>query len=140
MNRTRRFAIFFAAAATMTVLLLLTRSAAVDDTESKGWAWLPGNRVISSVLERIDAQGKAHPKVIKFTAYADSSMKALGVTRLEVIHNLRDGDVEFSHDKSKPRNNPKRYYISEEILGVTYFVVAEIQRTHTEIIEFGKAD
>ena len=89
------------------------------------------------ILDQPLADGKVIPRAFEFTAAADSSIQANGVTQMEVRHYLREGDVVLSHPKSFPRNTPKQYYITQEINRGNYFVVVEVHKNYSLVTEFG---
>lgn len=140
MTKGRRFFIFFSSAGIMTLFLIFTLSVREDKPLKKYMEWLPNNRVLSMILERTDAQNKVYPKHIEFLDSANQAIQTHNVTELEVIHALKDGDVEFSHDRTKPRINPKEYYILIEINGEEYYTLARVFTGRSEIFQFGKVD
>ena len=57
------------------------------------------------------------------------------MTKLEILHALKDGDVEFRHNLSKPRERPKQYYILIEINDSEYSLLAKIHPSYSEIVQ-----
>lgn len=92
------------------------------------------------ILERTDAQNKVYPKHVEFLDSTVNAIDEFGITQLEVLHALKDGNVEFSHDRTKPRQSPKEYYVLVEINDIEYFVMARVFVGRSEIFEIGKAD
>lgn len=140
MTKGRRFFIFFSSAGIMTLFLIFTLSVREDKPLEKYSEWLPNNRVISMILERKGAQNKVYPKQIEFLDSAIQAADKYGITQLEITHALKEGDVEFSHARSKPRQNPKEYYVLLEINGEEYFTLARIFTGRSELFQFGKVD
>lgn len=123
----------------MTAFLLFTLSVRKDKPLEKYMNWLPNPKVISMLTEIRNAQNKVYPKKIEFIDSVLTKLNKLQITELEVKHALRDGDVEFSHDLSKPRASPKQYYVLIEINNLEYFLVARSYIGRTEIFLLGKA-
>ncbi len=140
MTKGRRFFIFFSSAGIMTLFLIFTLSVREDKPLDKYMEWLPNNRVLSMILERTDAQNKVYPKHVEFLDSTVNAIDEFGITQLEVLHALKDGNVEFSHDRTKPRQSPKEYYVLVEINDIEYFVMARVFVGRSEIFEIGKAD
>jgi hypothetical protein len=136
MNRKRRFFIFFASATLMSFFIYFSLAVRQDDPLKKWGQWMPSNKVKAMILDRETASGTV-PRVIDFTEGAKTKMNSLNISELEVQHGLRDADVKFSHEKTKPRENPKKYYLTEEINKTPYFVVVEVSRQYSTVIEFG---
>lgn len=122
----------------MTAFLIFTLSVREDRPLDKYMEWLPNNKVLSMILEVRDAQGNVYSKKINYSDTASQQMVDLNITPLELQHALKDGDVEFSHEKSKPRSKPKQYYILVEINNLEYFTVVTLKNNQTLITEFGK--
>lgn len=89
------------------------------------------------ILDHPTASGQILARPFKYSPEADSALSDLKVNKVEVRHYLRDGNVVLSHDKTKPRENPKQYYIEEEINRKDYFVVVAIYPSYTLVKEFG---
>lgn len=140
MTKGRRFFIFFSSAGIMTLFLIFTLSVREDKPLDKYMEWLPNNRVLSMILERTDAQNKVYPKHVEFLDSTVNAIDEFGITQLEVLHALKEGNVEFSHDRTKPRQSPKEYYVLVEINDIEYFVMARVFVGRSEIFEIGKAD
>ena len=140
MTRGKRFFIFFSSAGIMTAFLLFTLSVREDKPLETYMAWTPNNKVISMITERITAQNKVYPKRIDFVDSAVTALDELELTKLEVLHALKDGNVEFSHDLSEPRSNPKKYYILLEINDQDYYVVVRVLTGYSEIFMLGKVE
>tara|TARA_Y100001934_G_scaffold281197_1_gene390133 strand:- start:5695 stop:6075 length:381 start_codon:yes stop_codon:yes gene_type:complete len=124
----------------MSAFLLFTLSVRKDKPLEKYLSWLPNAKVISMLTEMKNAQNKTYPKRIDFVESALSALDSLNITELMVKHALKDGDVEFSHDLSKPRANPKQYYVLIEINDIEYFIVAKSYLSTTEIFILGKVE
>lgn len=124
----------------MTLFLIFTLSVREDKPLDKYMEWLPNNRVLSMILERTDAQNKVYPKHVEFLDSTVNAIDEFGITQLEILHALKDGNVEFSHDKTKPRQSPKEYYVLVEINDIEYFVMARVFVGRSEIFEIGKVD
>ena len=124
----------------MTLFLIFTLSVREDKPLDKYMEWLPNNRVLSMILERTDAQNKVYPKHVEFLDSTVNAIDEFGITQLEVLHALKEGNVEFSHDRTKPRQSPKEYYVLVEINDIEYFVMARVFVGRSEIFEIGKAD
>ncbi len=140
MTKGRRFFIFFSSAGIMTLFLIFTLSVREDKPLDKYMEWLPNNRVLSMILERTDAQNKVYPKHVEFLDSTVNAIDEFGITQLEILHALKDGNVEFSHDRTKPRQSPKEYYVLLEINDIEYFVMARVFVGRSEIFEIGKVD
>lgn len=121
----------------MSLFIFFSLSVRPDDPLKKWSQWFPSNKVKAMVLDREVATGETVPKNIIYSDAASESLKCLSISELEVRHHLRDGDVQFSHEKTKTREKPKKYYIEETINKKQYFVVVEINQTHSFITEFG---
>ncbi|MFT6715480.1 MAG: hypothetical protein ACJA0Q_000107 [Saprospiraceae bacterium] len=139
MNRKRRFFIFFASAGLMCFFIYFTLAVRQDDPLKKWGQWMPGNKVKAMILDRETASGTL-PKRIYYNDQVKEKMERLNISALEIQHNLRDANVEFSHEKTKPRETPKRYYLIETINKTPYFVVVEVSKQHSTVIEFGKLE
>ncbi len=137
MDRKRRFFIFFASAGLMCIFIYFTLAVRPDDPLGKWGQWLPSNKVKAMILDRETATGKV-PKKINYSEQAKKVMNELHVSELEVSHNLRAASVKFSHEKTKPRETPKVYYLVEKINKISYFVVVQVYRQYSTISEFGK--
>ncbi|MBL57293.1 MAG: hypothetical protein CMP61_08900 [Flavobacteriales bacterium] len=137
MTRGRRFFIFFSSAGIMTFFLLFTLSLRKDKPLEKYMSWLPNNKVISMVLEWRNAVNETYPKKIIFLEKAQDELEKLKLTQLEVTHALKDGDVEFMHDLTLPRQTPKQYYILIEINEIEYYTLVHVFPGKSEIIDFG---
>ncbi len=137
MTKGRRFFIFLSSAGIMTFFLLFTLSVREDKPLEKYMEWLPNNRVISMILERKDAQNKSFPKRVDFLEKAQIGMTDNNLTQLEVLHALKSGDVEFSHDSTKAQAKPKQYYVLIEVNEVEYYVLAQVHPNYSDIIEIG---
>lgn len=140
MTKGRRFFIFLSSAGIMTFFLFFTLSVRKDKPLDKYMEWLPNTRVVSMILERTDAQRKVYPKKVEFTTSASQKITDLNLTKLEVLHALKEGDVEFFHDSTFAREKPKQYYVLVEINDEDYFTIAQIHTGYSEITNFGKAD
>jgi len=136
MNRKRRFFIFFASATLMSFFIYFSLAVRQDDPLKKWGQWMPSNKVKAMILDRETASGTV-PRIIDFSEEAKYKMNVLNISELEVQHGLRDADVKFSHEKTKPRENPKKYYLTEKINKNSYFVVVEVSRQYSTVIEFG---
>lgn len=107
------------------------------DNPLKKWGqWFPGNKVKAMILDRETAAGSV-PRRIYYSDQAKAKMDCLNISELEVQHNLRDAAVKFSHEKTKPREDPKKYYLTETINKVSYFVVVEVSKQYSTVAEFG---
>ena len=137
MSRRRRFFIFFASAGLMSAFIFFSLSVREDRPLDKWLQWLPENKIKAMILDQPLADGKMIPRAFEYTASADSAIAENGITRMEVRHYLRAGDVVLSHEKSLPRNTPKQYYIEEEINHKRFFVVIEVHRNYSLVTEFG---
>lgn len=121
----------------MTIFLLFTLSVREDKPLQKYMSWLPNNKVLSMVLEWKNAMHESFPKRIEFLDMAQEGLKKHKLTELEITHALKDGDVEFMHDLTLPRQNPKQYYILIEINDVEYYTLVQVFKGRSEIIELG---
>ena len=65
------------------------------------------------------------------------SLESNGVTRLELLHALKNGDVELFHQLTHPRAKPKSYYVDIEINDKPFGIIAVITTGYTEITSFG---
>lgn len=137
MTRKRRFFIYFASFGMMSAFLLFTLSVRPDQPLKRWASWLPENKVIAMILELPSVTEKPLPKEVRFSDDALTSMKTEGITELEVYHNIREADVDFSHEKTKARATPKEYYLTEEINRSSYYIVVKLFPKYSEIIEFG---
>lgn len=135
MTKGRRFFIFFSSAGMMTAFLFFTLSVREDKPLEKYSEWFPNDRVISMITEMRNAQNKVYPKRIDFIDSAAIALNSLKLTKLEVLHALKDGDVEFRHNLSKPRQRPKQYYILIEINDSEYSLLAKIHPSYSEIVQ-----
>lgn len=140
MSKRRRFFIFLSSAGIMTFFLFFTLSVREDKPLDKYMEWLPNTRVISMILERKDAQRKVYPKKVDFTTQATQKIAQFDLTKLEVLHSLQEGDVEFFHDSTFARQKPKQYYVLVEINDKDYFTIAQVHQGYSEIVNFGKVD
>jgi hypothetical protein len=140
MTTGRRFFIFLSSAGIMTAFLLFTLSVRKDKPLEKYLNWLPNPKVISMLTEIKNAQNKVYPKRIEFIDSAINALSTLQLTELEVKHALRDGNVEFSHELSKPRAKPKQYYVLIEINDLEYFLIAKTYIGRTEIFQIGEVN
>lgn len=140
MTKGRRFFIFFSSAGIMTAFLLFTLSVRQDKPLEKYMDWFPNDRVISMITERTNAQNKVFPKRVDFIGSAVTALETFELTKLEVLHALKDGDVEFSHDRTKPRETPRQYYVIIQINDVEYALIAKVQTGYSEISELMKIE
>lgn len=136
MTKGRRFFIFFSSAGIMTFFLLFTLTVREDKPLQKYMSWLPNNKVLSMVLEWKNAVNEFYPKKIIFLEKAKSGLDKYKLTELEVTHALKDGNVEFMHDLTLPRQKPKQYYILIEINDIEYFTLVHVFKRRSEIIDF----
>jgi hypothetical protein len=139
MNKKRRFFIFFASAGIMCFFIYFTLAVRPDNPLKKWGQWLPNNKVITMILDRETAAGSV-PRRIYYSDAAKVKMDCHNISELELLHNLRNGDVEFSHEKTKPRENPKKYYVIETINKADYYVVVGVSKQYSTVLEFGKLD
>jgi len=139
MNKKRRFFIFFSSAGLMSLLIYFTLAVRTDDPLKKWGQWFPGNKVKAMILDRETASGTV-PRKIYYSKIAERKMECLNISALEVLHNLRDADVEFSHKKTKPREKPKKYYLTESINKQKYYVLVEVSRQYSTVADFGKVE
>jgi len=137
MKKSKRFFIFFSSAGIMSFFLFFTLSVREDKPLDKYTDWMPGNRVLSLMLERKNPDGKSMAKKIDLLEPVPDSLKSNGITRLELLHALKNGDVQLFHQLSQPRAKPKTYYLDIEINGKSFGIVALINTGYTEIVSFG---
>jgi hypothetical protein len=137
MKKSKRFFIFFSSAGIMSFFLFFTLSVREDKPLDKYTDWMPGNRVLSTMLERKNPNGKSQSKKIDLVEAVPDSLKASGITRLELLHALKKGDVQLFHQLTHPRAKPKTYYVDIEINDRSFGIVALITTGYTEIISFG---
>lgn len=97
--------------------------------------WLPNNRALSMITEWKNATNEVFPKRIEFIDSAVTALNKLELTELEVIHALKEGDVEFSHDRTKAREKPKQYYVLIEINDIEYYLIAKVLKGYSEITQ-----
>lgn len=73
--------------------------------QNRGCTWLPSNRVKNTILGRV-----------LVTSDKDKQLfNSKGLTEVEVVAFLNDGDVDFG--KSKKEGNPKVYSVTKEVNG-----------------------
>lgn len=137
MTKGRRFFIFFSSAGIMTFFLFFTLSARSDKPFEKYMQWTPNQKVLSNILERTNPKNEVFPKRVDLLESTKQKVEKLNVTELEVLHSLREGDVEFFHDLTLPRQKPKQYYILIEIGEIEYFVLTKVHHNYSDIIDFG---
>jgi hypothetical protein len=137
MKKSKRFFIFFSSAGIMTFFLLFTLSVREDKPLDKYTDWMPGNRVLSQMLERKNPDGKSMSKKIDLIEAVPDSLTSNGITRLELLHALKKGDVQLFHQLTHPRVKPKSYYIDIEINDRDFGIIAQINTGYTEIVSFG---
>ena len=123
----------------MCFFIYFTLSMRPDNPLKKWGQWFPSNKVKAMILDRETATGVV-PRKIYYSDSAKANMIALNISELEVRHNLRDAEVVFSHDKTKPREKPKKYYLIETINKKPFFVVVEVSRQYSTVAEFGILD
>lgn len=133
MTKGRRFFIFLSSAGIMTFFLFFTLATRSDKPFEKYSEWLPGNRVISMLLEMKNFDGDNSPKQIYWLEGVEEQMDDFKISKLEVVHGLKNGDVEFFHHLTDPRSNPKEYYVLIDIDGVKYAVQASSKVKYTDI-------
>tara|TARA_B110000211_G_C14078295_1_gene553226 strand:- start:940 stop:1416 length:477 start_codon:yes stop_codon:yes gene_type:complete len=121
----------------MSFFLLFTLSVREDKPLDKYTDWMPGNRVLSLMLERKNPDGKSIPKKIDLLKAVPDSLESNGITRLELLHALKKGDVQLFHHLTHPRAKPKSYYIDIEINDKSFGIIAVISTGYTEIVSFG---
>lgn len=136
MSKRRRFFIFFASAGLMCFFIYFSLSVRPDDPLKKWGQWLPSNKVKAMILDRETATGIV-PRQVLYNDQAKKTMECLNVSELEVYHHLRDASVKFSHEKTKVRQKPKTYYLTEEINKKEYFVVVAVTQKYSTVTEFG---
>ena len=137
MKKSKRFFIFFSSAGIMSFFLFFTLSVREDKPLDKYTDWMPGNRVLSMILERKNPEGKSIAKKIDLLLPVIDSLKSNGITRLELLHALKKGDVQLFHQLTHPRAKPKSYYLDIEINDKSFGIVALISAGYTEIASFG---
>jgi hypothetical protein len=123
----------------MSFFIYFTLAVRTDDPLKKWGQWFPGNKVKAMILDRETASGTV-PRKIYYSEVAEKKMKCLNISTLEVQYNLRSADVEFSHDKTKPREKPKKYYLTESINKEKYYILVEVSRQYSTIADFGKVE
>jgi|TARA_B110000261_G_C13054427_1_gene345582 hypothetical protein len=137
MTKSKRFFIFFSSAGVMSFFLFFTLSVREDKPLDKYTDWMPGNRVISMMLSRKGVDGERLAKQIDLLKAVPDSLEANGITRLELLHALKSGDVNLFHQLTSPKSTPKSYYIDIVVDIGKYGVVALISSGYTEIVYFG---
>jgi len=137
MTKSKRFFIFFASAGVMSFFLFFTLSVREDKPLEKYTDWMPGNRVVSMMLSRKGVDGERLAKKIDLLKSVPDSLEANGITRLELLHALKSGDVNLFHHLTFPKSQPKTYYVDIEIDDKKYGIVALISTGYTEIVSFG---
>lgn len=121
----------------MSFFLFFTLSVREDKPLDKYTQWTPGNRVLTMMLSRKGVDGELISKKIDLGDSVLSSLAAEGITKLELLHALKNGDVRLFHHLTFPRAKPKTYYIDVEIDDRNFGVIAEISTGFTEISAFG---
>ena len=137
MTKGRRFFIFFSSAGIMTFFLFFTLASRSDKPLEKYMQWTPNQKVISNILERTNPKNEVFPKRVDLLESTKQKVEKLNVTELEVLHSLREGDVEFFHKLTLPRQKPKQYYILIEIGDIEYFALIKVHQNYSDIIDFG---
>ena len=78
--------------------------------QNRGCAWLPGNRVKNTLLD----------KVLVIPESEQAKLEAKGLDRSVIISFLNDGQIQFKESLKDQSVFPKAYLISQEINGTTH--------------------